>query len=258
MFGLTRVDAELNFLRFLPRKVRRPMFSSWYMGPLSKERMAQEGVKPDDTIPTDIKYSTDDPKREFYDKVLAYMGPRVNAIDPINRPKPGDDADRITKALISIVAASREQEPTWRKFKTFLPEAVFLRIDRSGQEPGIYTMTHNRDYATKAFITMSLEEDIPGNATVSILEGAYASYPNFMFRISEDEIEQFAASLIDADTQKEFTAIVERWGIRRSSPDFWPVLNSVTAYVKRTNPSGAPQRAGGRAGTFDINRYKNL
>jgi hypothetical protein len=51
---------------------------------------------------------------------------------------------------------------------------------------------------------------------------------------------------------------VERWGIRRSSPDFWPVLNSVTAYVKRTNPSGAPQRAGGRAATFDINRYKNL
>jgi len=250
MFGLTRVDGELNFLRFLPRKVRRPMFHSWYMGPLSKERMAQEGIKPDDTIPTDIKYSTDDPKREFYDKVLAYMGTRVNANDPINRPKPGDDADRITKALRSIAAASKEQKPTWRKFKTFLPEAVFLRIDRSGQEPGIYTMTHNRDYATKAFITMNLEEDIPGNATVSILEGAYTSYPNFMFRISEDEIEQFASTLIAADTQKKFTAIVERWGIRRSSPDFWPVLNSVTAYVERTAPR--------RAGTFDVNRYKNL
>jgi hypothetical protein len=249
MFGLTRVDGELNFLRFLPRKVRRPMFSSWYMGPLSKERMAQEGVKPDDTIRTDIKYSTDDPKREFYDKVLAYMGSSVNANDPINRPKAGDDPDRITKALISIVAASKEQKPTWRKFKTFLPEAVFLRIDRSGQEPAIYTMTHNRDYATKAFITMNLEEDIPGNATVSILEGAYTSYPNFMFRISEDEVEQFASTLIDADTQKEFTAIVERWGIRRSSPDFWPVLNSVTAYVERTDPR--------RAGTFDVNRYRN-
>jgi hypothetical protein len=279
-FGLTRVDTELNFLRFLPRKVRSSMWKSWYLGELSEERWKMENpdiapddtielskkrwkmedpnIAPDDTIPTDIKYSTDDPKREFYERLLEYMGSRVNANDPINRPKAGDDADRITKALISIVAASREQEPTWRKFKTFLPEAVFLRIDRSGQEPGIYTMTHDRDYATKAFITTSLQDDIPGNAKVAILEGAYTAYPNFMFRINEDEIEKFAASLIDADTQKKFTAIVERWGIRRSSPDFWPVLNSVTAYVERTNPSGAPQRAGGRAGTFDINRYKNL
>jgi hypothetical protein len=82
------------------------------------------------------------------------------------------------------------------------------------------------------------------------MEGTYTSYPNFMFRIDEDEIEEFASTLIDADTQEKFTAVVERWGIRRSSPDFWPVLNSVTAYTKRINPR--------KAGTFDINRYKNL
>ena len=250
VFGLSRIDTELNFLRFLPREVRRPLFKSWYKGPLSAADLKSEGViAPDDTIPTDIKYSTDDPKREFYEKLLEYMGPSVNANDPINRPKPGDSADRITNALRSIVAASREQEPTWRKFKTLLPEAIFLRIDRSGQEPAIYTMTHDRDYANKAFLTMELQEDIPGNAKVSILEGAYTSYPNFMFRIDEDEVEQFASTLVDADTQEKFTAVVERWGIRRSSPDFWPVLNSVTAYVKRTNPR--------KAGTFDINRYKN-
>jgi len=259
-FGLSRVDGERNFLRFLPREVRRPMWKSWYLGELSEERWKkiEAHYPPDDTIPTDIKYSTNDPKREFYERFLEYLGSRVNANDPINRPKPGDDPDRVTKALISIVAASRQQEPTWRKFKTFLPEAAFLRIDRSGQEPTIYTMTHNRNYATKAFMTEDLEEDQPGKAKVAIVEGAYTAYPNFMFVINEDEIEKFAASLIDVETQDDLTAIVERWGIRRSSPDFWSVLNSVTAYVKRTNPSGAPQRAGGRAGTFDINRYKNL
>jgi hypothetical protein len=259
-FGLTRVDSELNFIRFLPRKVRGPMWKRWNLGEFADERWKLEDphYSPDDTIPTDIKYTTDDPKREFYEGLLEYMGSRVNANDPINRPKPGDDPDRVTKAFISIVAASREQKPTWRKFKTFLPEASFLRIDKSGQEPTIYTMTHNSDYATKAFFTEDLEHEIPGNAKVAILEGAYTAYPNFMFVINEDEIEKFAASLIDVDTQKKFTAIVERWGIRRSSPDFWPVLNSVTAYVKRTNPHGEPLRAGGRTGTFDINRYKNL
>ena len=235
---------------------------------MSEERwkLMRPNIAPGDTIPTDIKYSTDDPQREFYEGLLEYYGPFVDANDPINRPKPGDNPDRITKAFISISAASTEghrrlltdkQEP-WRKFKTFLPEAVFLRIDKSGQEPAIYTMTHDRYYATKSFFTPVLDNEIPSNATVSIMQGALTSYPNYMFVINEDEIQEFASTLIDADTQKKFTAVVERWGIRRSSPDFWPVLNSVTAYVKRTNPSGAPQRAGGRAGTFDINRYKNL
>ena len=59
---------------------------------------------------------------------------------------------------------------------------------------------NDRDYATKTFITMDMQENIPGNAKVSILEGAYTSYPNFMFRIDENEIQEFASTLIDADT----------------------------------------------------------
>ncbi len=252
IFGLSRVSNELNFLRFLPVKARRPLFESWYQGELAEAVTPAlvPRLQPDEDIPTDIKYTTDDPKREFLEKAIAYLGTRVNADDPINRPKTGDDADRITKALISIVDASREQEPTWRKFKTLLPEAVFLRVDGAGREPVVYTMMHERDYATKGFISMALQDDIPSKAQVMILEGIYTAYPNFMFRINEDEIEEFASTLIDAETQDDLTAIVERWGIRRSSPDFWPVLDSVTAYGERTNPR--------RAGTFDINRYKNL
>jgi len=251
-FGVQRTLAELNFLRFLPREARRPLFKKWYHGKLTEEvfATAEIGVAPDDTIPTDIEYSTDDPLRELQEKLLEYFGPRVNANDPINRPKPGDDADRVTRAFRSIVLASREQVPTWRKFKTFLPEAVFLRIDRPDEEPTIYTMTHDRDFVSKSFLTVIMQDEVPRNAKVSIMKGVYTSYPHFMFRIDESEVEEFASTLVDADTQEKFTAVVERWGIRRSSPDFWPVLNSVTDYLKRTMPR--------RAGTFDINRYENL
>jgi hypothetical protein len=254
VFGVQRTLSELNFLRFLPREVRQPLFAKWYEGPLTKEVFAEAkiSVTPDDTIPTDIKYSTDDPVREFQEKLLEHFGPRVNTKDPINRPEPGDvaDADHVTKALRSIVLASRVKMPTWRKFKAFLPEATFLRVDRPGQKPVIYTMTHDRDFASKSFINVIMQHEVPRNAQVSIMKGVYTAYPHFMFRIDESEIEQFASTLIDVDTQDKFTALVERWGIRRSSPDFWPVLNSVTDYLKRTTPR--------RAGTFDIDRYKNL
>jgi hypothetical protein len=95
-----------------------------------------------------------------------------------------------------------------------------------------------------------LQNDIPSKTQVTVLEGVNSAYPNFIFRVDEAEIEEFAAALIDADTQDMFTAVVERWGVRRSNPNFWPILHSFTDYMKRTEPRGA--------GVFDINRYKNL
>ncbi len=70
-----------------------------------------------------------------------------------------------------------------------------------------------------------------------------------MFRLDEKDVGEFSQKLIDADTPEKFTAIVERWGVRRSSPQFWNNIQSVTNSVKRTEPL--------RAAAFDLNRYKN-
>ena len=51
-------------------------------------------------------------------------------------------------------------------------------------------------------------------------------------------------SLVDADTPEKFTAVVERWGVRRSSPDFWEVFD----YVRRKNPL--------EASVFDVNQHE--
>ena len=180
--------------------------------------------------------------------------PRAPAdiLDPINRPVDGDggDADPVIRAMRTIVFAASEQEPTWRKFKTLMPEVSFIRVNRSGQEPDIYTMTHDRDFESKSFLNIVMQHENPANAKVSIMKGIYTSYPHFIFDVDENEIEEFSATFVEANTQDKMTAIVERWGVRRSSPEFWPVLNSVTEFMERTTPR--------RAGILDINRYKNL
>ena len=53
--------------------------------------------------------------------------------------------------------------------------------------------------------------------------------------------------LVDADTPEKFTAVVERWGVRRSSPDFWEVVHNITDYVRRKNPL--------EAAVFDVNQH---
>jgi hypothetical protein len=83
-----------------------------------------------------------------------------------------------------------------------------------------------------------------------IYPGVQTAYPNFMFNIDENEVAAFAEALIAVETPEDLTAVVERWGVRRSSPDFWAMIDSVTDYVRRIDAL--------KAATFDVNRYKNL
>ena len=203
---------------------------------------------PNVTIATGIAFKTSDPKTEFQSMLLGHVR-YTNTADPINRPRAGETPDRVTKAMQSIVAAA-SQQPNWRKFKTMLPEATFLRIDAPGRDPAIYTMTLDRDLATKAFALSVLQGADPSKSKVTIYPGVLTSYPNFMFRMEEKDVDQFAVMLIDADTPEKFNAVVERFGVRRSSPAFWESIQSVTEYVRRKDPL--------QAATFDVNRYKNL
>ena len=212
--------------------------------------MTYPDLGPEVMLPAEIQFKTDDPKSELLSTLLDYLKDRIRTADPINRPQAGDNPDRVTKAMQSIVAASTQRQPTWRKFKTMLPEATFLRIDAPGKDFEIYTMTLDRYFRTKNFVSSELQDEVPSLAHVTIYPGILTAYPNFIFRIDEKDIEEFATRLIDADTQAKFTAVVERWGVRRSNPDFWQVVHSITEYVRRKNPL--------EAAVFDVNRYKNL
>jgi len=251
-FGMTRRAAELNFLRFLPADKRQAIYDSWYVGKASRNVPAHAlpSIDPDVTLPAEIAFKTDDPKREFLQMVLGHVQ-FTDTADPINRPRPGQNVelDRTGRSMRSIVAAAEDTGPQYRKFKTMLPEATFIRVDTPGKDPAVYTMTRDRDYMTKAFASSKLLYNDVAKDRVSILPGVVSAYPNFMFRVDENEVEEFAANLTDADTPEKFTAVVERWGVRRTNPDFWPILHSFTDYVRRTRPL--------EAAVFDINRYKN-
>ena len=152
-------------------------------GSSSKKTLPDPG--PEVRLPAEIEFKTDDPKREFFTMLLEHLKDRIQTADPINRPQPGDNPDRVTKAMRSIAAASSQQQPTWRKFKTMLPEATFLRIDAPGKDSVVYSMTLDHDYRTKNFMTSMLQDAVPSLARVTIYPGILTNYPNFMFRIDE-------------------------------------------------------------------------
>ncbi|MNZ62023.1 Fatty acid cis/trans isomerase (CTI) [compost metagenome] len=90
----------------------------------------------------------------------------------------------------------------------------------------------------------------PGLDSLTIYPGVLSSYPNFMFDLKADEAGEFVSALEQVKNQTDFDRVVERWGIRRSHPQFWPYFHDLDAYLRETEPV--------EAGVLDMNRYENL
>ena len=256
-FDLIRRGAELNYLRFLPADSREPLRMSWYQG-LGMLRFHLTYMTGDLTTPTSVKYTGSDPNRQFPEQVLARFADIAGPPDIINRCKGKDcwlpswrnfGREKDIAALRSLsVGAANNHDPL--SYKIFLPELTLLRIDRDIGEPLFFSIARNRYHKNVAFVLAQLQELVPQKDTVSIYPEILGNYPNLTFRVKSDEIDEFANALLELNSQDEFEKVVDKWGIRRTHPEFWQIMASFLTFQERTTPI--------QAGALDVNRYGNL
>ena len=253
-FDLIRRESELNFLRFLPPSSREPIRLSWYQG-LASIRMALTYFGVDSTTPTQVVFHSADVKRDFADQIVDRLKQLGGTRDPINRCWDNDceapsaqnlHQIKIHEALRRLVDKPLEEAP----FISFFPDLTLILVPSTGSKDEVYSVVRNRAHADVAFI---LGEDLrlePDKDTLTIMPGIAGSYPNFVFRVEQGKLDQFAGELLATRDQSAFDDLVGKWGIRRTHPDFWKVLQDIHEHSKRTVPI--------QAGVLDINRYKNL
>ncbi len=253
-FDLIRRESELNYLRFLPPASREPIRLSWYRG-LASIRMALTYFGVDSTTPTQVVYHSSNVQRNFADQVMDGLKRLGGTQDPINRcndnncgapPPQHEHRTETLEALRRLAARPLKKAP----FISFFPDLTLIVVKSSGPKDEVYSVVRNRAHADVAFI---LGEELrlePEKDTLTITPGIAGSYPNFMFRVDAAKIGDFAGELLSARDQREFDDFVGKWGIRRTHPDFWVVLDEIHEHSKRTDPI--------QAGVLDINRYKNL
>ena len=256
-FDLIRRGAELNYLRFLPADKREALRESWYQG-LGQLKFHLLYMTGDLTTPTAIKYTTSDPNREFPAKLLSRFADISGSPDIINRcegkkcwtPEWREFGDeKIVTALRALsVDAARNHEQI--SYKVLLPELTLLRIDREIGRPLFYSIARNRYRKNVAFVLAQLQELVPQKDTVSIYPEILGNYLNLTFRVSEHEIDEFANALLKVKTPGQFEKVIDKWGIRRTHPEFWEVIASFLGHMKRVTPI--------QAGVLDVNRYGNL
>ncbi|WP_323155391.1 fatty acid cis/trans isomerase [Pseudomonas alvandae] len=252
-FDLIRNGAEQNFLRLMPADSREGYLDDWYQaGGKFKMWLDYEAI--DDDKPTALKLDEDDPKADFARQLLARYGELNARPDPINRcegaycSRPNIDpalqnAEQALSRLVSRPAAGL-------KVVDQLPEATMLRIETAGGRREVYSLLRNRAHSNVAFLLGEESRYQPGLDTLTVYPGVLSSYPNFIFNIPAGQVPAFVDAMESAPDAATFERIVERWGIRRSHPQFWQYFHDLSRYIQETDPV--------EAGVLDMNRYQNL
>lgn len=255
-FDLIRHGAETNFLRLLPASARKPLMDDWYQNS-GKLKMWLYYPSLDTDSPSAIAYASktaEKNKEELANLLLARFASINARPDPINRCTGGscwrkEKPEWIRKSdqAMSLLAA---RPGKGMPAITFMPESTMLRVYKKEGEREIYTILRNRAHSNVAYMAAESLRYQPERDSLTIYPGVLTSYPNFAFNVAASEIGDFSMALQAANNKTQFEAIVERWGIRRTHPDFWKYFHDYTAYIHEHEKA--------ETAILDMNRYENL
>ena len=252
-----RREGELGFLNFMPADKRMEMQRSWYVG---AENTVLDATAP--FLPAGISFATDDPKREFIEHIVDREILQSTGIgfDPINYLK-SDQADLRTvnhlttdqDILRGFRTVTGPNSALLSYFNSYNANLAFIRIERENKRDICFTIVVNRWHDNVSYLAMMMEKKVLDAAQdrMEILPGFIGSYPNYFFKIHEQELPEFLSLLshkgeLEQDEIEQFV----RYGINRADPAFWQEYDWFQQRFFEEQPV--------QAGLFDLNRYYPL
>ncbi|MNQ70248.1 Fatty acid cis/trans isomerase (CTI) [compost metagenome] len=252
-FDLIRNGAEVNFLRLMPAESRAALLGDWYQNS-GKVKMWLDYQSIDKDTPSGLALTEGDPKRAFAQELLQRYAGIDARPDPINRctgarcfrPRIAPELQQAEQALSRLVS----RPAAGLKVIEQLPEATLLRVELADGRREVYSLLRNRAHSNVAFMMGEGLRYQAGLDTLTLYPGVLSSYPNFMFNLKAAEVDDFVSAMEQARDSAAFDKLVQRWGIRRTHPQFWFYFHDLAAYIRETEPV--------EAGELDMNRYQNL
>jgi hypothetical protein len=242
-----RMEAENNFLKFIPLKAQKPLHDSWYLGIDSKLsgyfEIPRFGTDKD-PIPD---YQGNEYVNEFFLKVSKQAGDapgKADLINPCQFASCPETADSVT-VLMRKLANLKGREIS------ALPEVSFLRIKTKNPDTDpVYTLIRNKKLLNVSFIFAENLRRQPENDTLTVIQGFTGSYPNVFFAIPQLELNEFITELPLAQSEQERDLFYSQYSIRRTNPEIWNYYDWFNKKYLTEQPE--------TGGVFDMNRYENL
>jgi hypothetical protein len=204
-----RMEGEANFLALVPESARIRERNFWYRGAEKSvvEYMTLPGFENQSTLAID--YKTDDEKLELYgmlEQRLEEALPTRHETSAITNARVRDELTRLTR-LVGTPAV-------------LMPETAFVRIETAAGDQYV-TLVHNNAHLNITSIFGEKKERKPDEDTLDVIPGFIGTYPNVFMVVDESELTAFVDSISNLQTEEDYAALLDNYGIRRTNPEFW-------------------------------------
>jgi len=240
-----RMEAENNFLAFMPVEQRKKIQQSWYVG--IRQDIKKYFDQPTNWLSYQVVdgFETDDPLKEFYLKLEKKLAGSHDRLDHVRRC---NSKDCVKNDLSIIDYHIRRIDKISGKQLVVFPDVAYLKV-KGKEQSHVYTLIRNKAYKNISFMLDDVDNRDLSLDTMSIYKGILGSYPNFFYVVDESEISVFADKITAIKNRDDYERFVAVYGVRRTSSSFWREADWFNAQYAKQDPIGY--------GIFDLNRYNN-
>jgi hypothetical protein len=247
-----RMEGENNFLSFLPKDKRKEIRAKWYKGARAEFKNYLENPLRGLDRSTAIVYTTDDPEKEFFEKIHAYVDPAVSASDYLNRCPEENCVDKNAGPLEQRVDSSLRKVTQIRGPEIqVVQDVTFIHVVTGNKDDDLaYTVIRNKALSNNSFMFGEERRRIVDDDTLTLVKGYVGSYPNAFVRVDIEQIDDFVDDFIKIRDQLSYYNFAREYGIRRTSTNFWEEADWHNQKYVKDQPV--------EAGLFDMYRFNRI
>jgi len=255
-----RMEGEDHFLVFLPVSKRKAIRNTWYQGMRSELDSIFKAPMEWLTIESVTGYQTKNVQTELYQHIKQRMGNLLPSAYQINQCGNKSCKQKVNtnlnnyKLKIQIDNTMKKISRIKGKRLHEFPEVSLVRIITDDPEQSFsYSLLRNKAY--KNVISLLSDERIRDmqdieQDSLTVVDWLVGSYPNFFFTVHINDIDHFIKQCTSIKDQESFERFVERYGMRRTNPEFWETADWFQQQYRKQRPL--------YSGLYDLSRYSNL
>lgn len=237
-----RMEAERNFLMFLPPTERRALIDLWYRGLDHGEQNGEIKKRvyaelDDSLLPAGVRYETAEPKQELFGMLAEKLAP----VRSMHHELSAIEDEAVTKAALELARVHGAAAASW-------PEVTFIALREGLRDPKIY-LTVLRDSAHSNVADL-FDEDarlLPKEDGLTVLRGLVSAYPNALLEVERAQLPKLVEQAKRlAQDPKRVRAFRESFAVERTSKVFWERTDRIHEAHWQEDPVGA--------GLFDLSR----
>jgi len=232
-----RMEGETGFLMLLPQTARDRERAYWYREADKKVQQYMTLPRFESRMVPAIEYTTNDEKTELF----GLLQERLKPVLPTDHELGSLDNTVISETLGAL-------ENLRGQSVTLMPQVAFVEI-RGDKGSSYVSLIRNNAHLNITSLFGEKKFRAPEEDTMTVIPGFLGTYPNVFLVVNESDLDRFVSLISTMRNEDEYSSLLDKYGVRRTSPEFWQQSDAFHAAYQRDAPV--------EYGLFDYSRLEN-